>query len=180
MKKIILSFFAVLLITGCTPPKEEIDIAKEEEAIKALIKKEVSVYLERDYISQSDIWKKEDYVRKVENFGNTHNQFVGWDSINADHKKDAETDWSDYTNIKSESKDFNIKVYDKVAWAAFYQHWTFEYKGEPHESTQSRVYFLEKVDENWKIALMTMTELNPCEDEDEDEDEDVEGDEEDE
>ena len=41
MKKIILSIFAVLLITGCTPPKEEIDIAKEEEAIKAVIEQAI-------------------------------------------------------------------------------------------------------------------------------------------
>jgi hypothetical protein len=173
MKKIIISFFAICLIAGCTPPTEEIDVAKEEEAIKALIKKEISVYLERDYISQSDIWKKEDYVRKVENFGNNHNYIVGWDSINADHKIHSEREfWSDVTNIKGESKDFNIKVYDKVAWAVFYQQWTGEYKGEPIDNTQSRVYFLEKVDENWKIVLMTMTLLNPCETEDEDEDDD--------
>lgn len=36
MKHIIISILGVLLITGCTPPAEEIDISKEEEAIRNL------------------------------------------------------------------------------------------------------------------------------------------------
>jgi hypothetical protein len=41
-------------------------------------------------------------------------------------------------------------------------------KGEKIEMSQSRVYFLEKVEGNWKIVLMTMTSLNPCEPEEDD------------
>ena len=75
-------------------------------------------------------------------------------------------------------KDFHIKVYDKVAWAVYYVQRTGEFKGEPWDDTSSRVTFLEKVDDNWKIVLMTTTVLNPCEtddvgdDEGDDEDDD--------
>ena len=173
MKKIIFSLFAVLLIAGCTPPKETIDIAKEEEAIKAVIKEELALWLDQDYIPESDLVKKEDYVRMIQNFGNNHNQTVGWDSVYADLKKSSEGDWwSDLTNMKIEYKDFNIKVYDKVAWAVFYTQGTGEYKGEPYDRTQSRVTFLEKEDDNWKMVLNSITLLNPCETEDEDEDDD--------
>ena len=173
MKKIIFSIFAVLLIAGCTPPKEEIDIAKEEEAIKAVIKEEVARFLDRDYTSEADFLKNADYVTTVHNTGNSHTLTVGWDSIFAGIKKYSELEgWQDVTNFKIEQKDFHIKVYDKVAWAVYYVQHTGEYKGEPWDYTHSRVTFLEKVGDNWKIVLLTTSLLNPCETEDEDEDED--------
>jgi len=178
MKTIIFSFFAVCLIAGCTPPKEEIDVAKEEEAIKALIKEEVARFLDRDYTSEADFVKNADYVTTVHNNGNSHNQTVGWDSIFVGLKKFSELDgWQYVTNFKIEQKDFHIKVYDKVAWAVYYVHEYWEYKGEPWDNTNSRVTFLEKVGDNWKIVLLTTTRLNPCETEDEDEDEDEDDDE---
>ena len=173
MKKIIFSIFAVLLIAGCTPPKEEIDIAKEEEAIKALINKGQDLYLARDYISESDLFLKEDYYMSVFNNGNNHGQLVGWDSLFVVIKWMAEADFrSDITNPKIEVKDFNIKVYDKVAWAVYYVQNTGENKGEPYDNSSVRIAFLEKVDDNWKIAFKSITALNPCETEDDDEEDD--------
>jgi len=173
MKKIIISFFTVLLITGCTPPTEEIDVAKEEEAIKAVIKEEVAQFLSRDYISEAEFWKNADYVKSIHNNGNYHNVTTGWDSIFAGVKKASEAEgWQHVTNFKVDQKDFNIKVYDKVAWAVYYVQHTGEYEGEPFDNSSSRVTFLEKVGDNWKIVLLTNTALNPCETEDEDDDED--------
>ena len=116
--------------------------------------------------------KKADYVRSITNFGNNHKQTVGWDSITAGLKKSSEQDWSDATNYKFDFKDFNIKVYDKVAWAVYYTRGSGEWKGEPFEFNQTRVTILEKVDDNWKMVLNSITALNPCETEDEDEKED--------
>jgi hypothetical protein len=175
MKKIIFSIIAVLLITGCTPPKEEIDVAKEEEAIKAALKEEMTHFLNRDYVSEAEYVKKADYVRTIDNTGNFHQETVGWDSVFVYLKRASEQDWSEVSNYKIEHEDFNIKVYDKIAWAAYKIHGTGEYKKEPFDFTNSRVTFLEKVDENWKIVLMTSTLLNPCKGEAEDNDE--EGDE---
>lgn len=179
MKKIILAFFAVLLITGCTPPKEEIDVAKEEEAIQALIEKELALFLDRDYISQSDLLVKEDYYMGVSTYGNFHNQTIGWDSVFVGLKKASERDWPDVTNHNFECKDFHIKVYDKVAWAVFNTLETADFKGEPVNQTQIRVTFLEKVDDDWKIALYSMTLLNPCKTDDEGDDEDDDNDDDD-
>ena len=177
MKTIIFSFFAVLLITGCTPPKEEIDVAKEEEAIKAVIEKELALYLDRDYISESDLLVKEDYFMTVSTYGNFHNQTIGWDSVFVQLKKSSERDWPDVTNHNFECKDYHIKVYDKVAWAVYNTLETADFKGEPVDRTQTRVTFLEKVDDNWKMALNSQTLLDPCEIEDEDEEGDEDDDE---
>ena len=56
MKKIIVSFFALLLIAGSAYCQGTIDVAKEEEAIKAMLKKEVDLFWERDFDAPSRSW----------------------------------------------------------------------------------------------------------------------------
>jgi hypothetical protein len=178
MKTIIFSIFSVLLLTGCTPPIEEIDVAKEEEAIKEVLKKEISHWWAMELEAESDCWVKEDYMTTVHNNGNKHSQNHGYDSIYASGKRffeNVEEQYQYVSNIKHELKDFNIKVFDKVAWAVYYTYENWEFKGEPYDRSSVRVTFLEKVDGDWKMALNAITRLNPCEDEDEDE----EGDEDD-
>lgn len=158
-----------MLITGCTPLKEEIDVAKEEEAIKALIEKEISLFVDRDYNQEMEIFKKADDIRAINNSGRNHSQRVGWDSLYAGVKRYAEAEgWKDVTNFKCECKDFNIKVYDKIAWAVYYTQQSGEYKGEPFDSKTAKITILEKVDDHWKYVLNSNTLVNPCEEEDED------------
>ena len=132
-------------------------------SVKRLSKKEVALFWERDYDAESNFWVKEDYFTTVRNNGNFHRQNHGWDTIYAINKRFSEGDnWQGVSNAKNEFRDFNIKVYDKVAWAVYYLDLTWEYKGEPFNQTTSRVTFLEKVDGNWKMALNVKTILNPC------------------
>ena len=51
MKKIIFSILALSLIAGSATCQEKIDIAKEEEAIKAAIKEEIALWLDGDYLT---------------------------------------------------------------------------------------------------------------------------------
>ncbi|GAI25595.1 unnamed protein product, partial [marine sediment metagenome] len=140
-----------------------------------------SLFVDRDYIQELEVFKKADDVRVINNPGRNHSQVVGWDSIYAFAKRFAEAEgWKDVTNFKVECKDFNIKVYDKVAWAVYYTEGSGEYKGEPFGSTQAKITVLEKVDDNWKYVLNSQSDVNPCETEDEDEDEDEDDDDEDE
>jgi hypothetical protein len=167
MKKYNISLIMLVLVIAFSC-QEKIDIEKEKEAIKSVVREEIALFLAADYIPEANLWKTEDYVRMVRNFGNDRDQIVGWDNIRDLLKHDTEEfSKAGYTNAKGESRDFNIKVYDKLAWAVFYQDWSGELEGETIEGTQSRLYFLEKVDDNWKIVLMTMTNLNPCETEEE-------------
>lgn len=173
MKKIILSISALLLIAGSCVPQEKTDIAKEEEAIKAVIKQELALWWDQDYIAEANLLVKEDYLTSINNNGNIHTQSNTWDSAFIALKRYAENEnWQYVSNVKVEHKNFNIKVYDKVAWAVCYVTSSCEYKGEPIDIENSvRVVFLEKRDDKWKIALMAITELNPCETEDNEDDE---------
>jgi hypothetical protein len=154
-------------MVACTPTEETIDIEKEEEAIKTVIREEIALYLDRDYIRESETWKNENYVRMIRHFGNDHDQIVGWDNILTELKKESEEDWSEYSDMTSESRDFNIRIFGEVAWAVFYQDWEYKMSDQTGGGTQSRIYILEKVDDKWKISLMTMANLDPCEMDDE-------------
>ena len=170
MKKIIFLFLALSLFVG-NSCQEKIDIAKEEEAIKAVIKKELALWLDQDYIPESDFVRKVDYAIVINNNGNNHKQTVGYDGIYAVLKESSEADWSESVNLKVECEDFKIKVYDKVAWAVYYEQLTGEWKGEPLDITHTKVTILEKVDGNWKLVLNSITRLDPCETEDDEDDE---------
>jgi hypothetical protein len=173
MKKIIFSFLALSLIAGSAFSQKK--IAKEEEAIKEALKKEISLWWKMDLDAESDFWLKEDYMTTVNTNGNNHGQNHGYDSIYAGIKRffeNAEDQYQYVSNIELELKDFNIKVFDNVAWAVYYTHAGWEFKGEPYDRSSVRVTFLEKVDGDWKMALNAITWLNPCEEEDEDGDDD--------
>lgn len=162
MKKIIISFFALLLIAGSAFSQKK--ITKEEEAIKKAIKKEFALFWERDTDAESDFWVKEDYMTTFNTGENSHFHTQGWDSIYAQTKRGSEHEnWQYVSNLKTELTDFHIKVFDKVAWAVYYGHNTWDYKGEPYDAGPwVRVNFLEKVGDNWKIALTATSSLNPC------------------
>ena len=162
MKKIIFSFFALLLIAGSAFSQKK--IAKEEEAIKKAIKKEFALFWERNTDAESDFWVKEDYMTTFNTGENSHFHTQGWDSIYAQTKRGSEHEnWQYVSNLKTEFTDFQIKVFDKVAWAVYYGHNTWDYKGEPYDDgSWVRVNFLEKVGDNWKIALTATSTLNPC------------------
>ena len=171
MKKIIISFLAISLI-ACTAFSQE-KISKEEEAIKAVLKKEISHWWAMELDSESDCWLNEDYMMTVNTAGNNHSQNHGYDSIYASMKRffkqvEDQGQYQYVSNMKQEFKDFNIKVFDKVAWAVYYVTENWEFKGEPYDRSSVRVTFLEKVDGDWKMALNSMTWLNPCKDEGED------------
>ena len=166
MKKYLFALIAFSFI-ACASCQQKIDVAQEEEAIKNVIQEELALFVAQD-IQESQFYKNVDYLRLINNYGNDHWVVVGWDSVHAAVKKISEADWSDAANVKFECRDFHIKVYDDIAWAVFYVDGSGEWKGEPWEGVDTKVAILEKVDDDWKIVLLSQTGLDPCEnDEDE-------------
>lgn len=165
MKKIIILFFALLLIDGSAFGQKK--FTKEEEAIMAALEKEVDRFWHGDLIAESEFWVKEDYFTTVGTSANSHGQARSYDTIYAATKSAQDVDWRpDVTDIKTEYTDVHIKIYGNVAWAVYYMRNSTIYKGEPWVGGISvRTTFLEKVDGKWKIALNHTSELNPCKNE---------------
>ena len=170
MKKYLIALIAFSFLAGASC-QQKIDVPNEEEAIKAVIKQEIALWLDQDYIPESDFVRKVDYAIVINNNGNNHELIVGWEGILAKIKESSEGDWSELSNGKIECRDFHIKVYGDVAWAVYYEQLTGEWKGEPFDITHTKVTILEKVDGNWKLVLNSITRLDPCETEDDEDDE---------
>ena len=166
MKKYLFALIAFSFMAG-TSCQQKIDVAQEEEAIKNVIQEEIALFVAQD-IQESQFYKNVDYLRVISNFGNDHHVAVGWDSVHAVVKRNSEADRSGAANVKFECRDFHIKVYDDIAWAVYYVNGSGEWKGEPWEGAETKVTILEKVDDDWKIVLVSQTSMNPCQ-EDEDE-----------
>jgi hypothetical protein len=170
MKKYLFVLIAFSFLAGASC-QEKTNVAQEEEAIKAVIKQEIALWLDQDYIAESDFLRKVDYATVINNNGNNHKLTVGWEGNLAIIKESSEADWSELSNGKFECRDFHIKVYDDVAWAVYYEQLTGEWKGEPVDYKNTKVTILEKVDGNWKLVLNSITRLDPCETEDDEDDE---------
>jgi hypothetical protein len=172
MKKIILSLFAVLLITGCTPPTEEIDVTKEEEAIKALIEKSTQAFFDRDLELLSATQVTDESFIKLQAYQSGYDYNVGWEeriaSLNELIKNNP-----DPAATKLKNANYKIKVYPKSAWAVYDQN-LYDSEGNfLNMSIQAR--FLEKVEGEWKIVYLSSVGVTSYEQE---EDEEEEGDDE--
>ena len=167
MKKYLFALIAFSFI-ACASCQENIDVAKEKEAIKNVIMEEIESFVAQD-IKEAEFYKKADYLRIITNNGNSHQQTVGWDSLYANVKRLTEADWSEASDIKFNCKGFHTKVYEDVAWAVYEVPLSWIWKGETVESGSTKVTFLEKVDGDWKIVLNSQTAMNPCQEDEDDE-----------
>lgn len=167
MKKFFIALIAFSFVAGASC-QDKINVAQEEEAIKKAIKEEIECFVNQD-IKEAEFFKKVDYLRIISNNGNSHQQTVGWDSLYANVKKIVEYDRTGLSDFKFECKDFHIKVYEDVAWAVYEVPLSWIWKGEPGKASSTKVTFLEKVEGDWKIVLMSQTAMNPCPEDEEDE-----------
>jgi len=159
MKTIIFSIFALLLIAGCTPPKEEVDITKEEEAIKAVIENATAAWVARNLegLAAASVTDKT-FIRLVAN-KEGYDYAIGWEdrasSANEIFKNNPEPGTNKFVNTN-----YKIKVYPKS-----------DNEGE-FSGMSINVRFLEKVDGEWKITYLSVVGTTSYEEEVEEEDED--------
>ena len=165
MKKIIFSLFAVLLIAGCTPPKEEIDVAKEEEAIKALIEESTQAYYDRDLELLTATQVTDESFIRLQGYKDSYNYSVGWEERIASLKEVIKNN-PDPTAVKLKNANYKIKVYPKSAWAVYDENIYDNEENFLSMSIQAR--FLEKGDEEWKIVYLSSVGVTSYENDDDD------------
>jgi hypothetical protein len=150
MKKIIFPLLALSLIAGSSC-QETIDIEKEKKAIIAVIENEVYSFNTRDFDQQmNSLLQGESQTLLWANKFN-YGYVVGWEEVDSTYKRNYERNPVPSTN-KSQFTNYKIKVYQESAWAV--------YNLNVHNSEDEFLYkniairFLEKVDGDWKIAVI--------------------------
>jgi hypothetical protein len=173
MKKIIISIFTLMLIVGSAYCQGTVDVAKEEEAIKALILKSTQAYFDRDLeILAATQVTDESYI-KLQAYKNGYNYNVGWEERIASLKELIKNN-PNPAAVKLKNTNYKIKVYPKSAWAVYDQN---IYDSEGNFSNMSiNVRFLEKVNEEWKIIYLSSVGVTSYENVDDEEDEDDDND----
>jgi hypothetical protein len=120
------------------------------EAIKALIEKETTAFVEIDYDTWASTWSHTPYA--FWSFGDTTdvNSFSGWDRIDAGFKEYFRTAKPSKPTIQRTWID--VKVYGNGAYARYTQQVSDNIATPP----QAQVRVLEKVKGAWKIVCVTV------------------------
>ena len=153
MKKLIFSFFAFLLITGCTPPMEEIDVAKEEEAIKAVIEGEINASFDGDYETWTNFFAHKPYTFWLQASQGGYLCWKGWEEISSKAKDLFKPD-REGSIIYEGSYEYTIRVYKDAALVTFKSKITGKVEDESINYDGIEVRSLEMQDGEWKITYL--------------------------
>ena len=149
MKKYVFALLAIVLLAGASC-QEKIDIEKEKAAIIAVIEEETNAYLDRDFDRQNECFIQDETAVGI--LAGKDGLYDGWEIISAAYKSIYENS-PEPTNLMVKNENYKIKVYRDCAWAVY-----DEYTVDENDSISSGprcIKFLEKVDDKWKIVLLT-------------------------
>ena len=161
MKKIIFPILTLVLIAGMSCSQEKIDIDKEKEAIKALIEKETNSWFTKDMDQQFDCFIQDETTTWV--IAGKDGLVAGWEIISETYKGWYE-DNPEGSGRKIMNNYHQIKVYKDCAWAVYDETYVNE-DGSELEGPRA-IRFLEKVDGEWKLVLLSNHSLEDTEEED--------------
>jgi hypothetical protein len=151
MKKYLIILIAAvsLALYSCT---EKVDIAKEKDAIIAVIEKETEAYINKNFaaFASSHVQNESNMRLTAEKHG--FNMKTGWKETAEVMQKMFEDSPEPWTS-KSIKTNHRIKVYDNCAWAVHDESWIDE-KGHVFMKNIG-VRFLEKARGEWKIVYVS-------------------------
>jgi hypothetical protein len=149
MRKSMLFFVITAFCFAC---QEEIDIAKEKEAIITVIEEESDAFFARDYDRFSACYVQNESTIRLDAGKEEYWFVVGWNEIDSIFRTFFEKNSEPRENFQVKTN-YKINVYDRSAFAVF--------DNEIHNSTgdllRTNVHceFLEKVNGTWKIVYLS-------------------------
>ena len=154
MKNIIYFMYSALLLmfllSSCKP---KVDLATEEEAIKAVINAETQAWIDKDPEKQKEYFIQDQYQTRVNIQDSVYYITTGWDKRSTEIDTVTKyVDWKGVDQFKVEKDFLAIKVIDRTAWTIFREVQYMTYYGSPATSVALIYVVLEKVDNDWKIS----------------------------
>ncbi len=158
MKKIIFPILTLLLIAGGSSCQEKIDIEKEKEAIKAVVEKETNAFWARDLDQQLECFIQDETTTWVNAGRDGLGDGDGWENIRNSYIREflgKDDFYENYpeSNRKVKNKYYKIKVYKDCAWVVYDEYYVFE--NDSIIDGPKAIRFLEKVDDEWKLVLLS-------------------------
>jgi hypothetical protein len=149
-----LSVLVVIALFICPTLKGQIDNAKEEAAIKAVIEGEINASFNGDYDTWASFFVHEPYVVWMQAWKDGYISYKGWQDVSSSAKTWVKPERKG-TIIFNGNYDYTIKIYGNVAFVSFKCKSTRISEGQSTESEAMEARFLEKHDGNWKIAYLS-------------------------
>lgn len=151
MKKYTLVLLTLVFVSGAFC-QENIDIEKEKEAIKAVIKAETQAYYDKDFDSYVATHKHDKSHIDIRASRTQYSYDVGWEKTHSDMKEIFKNNPEPIKNNEVK-KNFQIQVYQDCAWAVFDE----DMYNDEGEIVQTGVgsNFLEKINGEWKIVYLS-------------------------
>ena len=154
MKKYLLVLLACsLLAVVCC--QDESAIEKEKKAIISALEAEKTAYYTQDLVALDASWIQESTSRKLFLTSHGITEIVGWDDIHQNHVEAIERDWNEHLETVQYSN-YSISIYGSTALVLHDSEHKITDHGEESILNMRRIVHLVKVDEEWKIDLMTM------------------------
>lgn len=157
MKKLLLLFIAFVLMAG-TSCQKKIDIAKEKEAIKAVIFGETKAWVDRDNKKFFDYYIQDEYQTRISARCDTFSIVHGWKNLSAMFEG---VKWTGIENFKYSKEFVDIKVLGNAAWAIYKETQTYDKAGVPTKYDLLLTMVLEKKSEAWKISCFSIYVVPP-------------------
>ena len=146
-----LAFILATFVSSC---KSEINLIKEEEAIKTVINAETQAWIDKDSQLIKTFYIQDDYQTRLNIQDSVYNISIGWNKRSA--ALDSLTqriDWSGVEKFKVQKDYLIIKVMDNTAWAILKETQNMVYNGSPATAQSIINVILEKDKKsNWKIS----------------------------
>ena len=145
----ILSVLYIIIFTSCN---NRVDTEKEKDAIIAVIENQTNAYFAKDFEQQSKTFLHDESLIVLVSSKERYGYAVGWNQISESMKSDIKKNSVPLTDT-IKNTDYKIKVYEKSAWAVYDEN-VYNSEGEFIRKVIN-VRFLEKIDNEWKIAYLS-------------------------
>ena len=147
---IILAAFA---FTGCEQP---IDYEKEKAAIIAVMEKETSTYIDRDFDGMFSTHVQDSLNMRLTAGASNYVFAQGWEDVSGHMTGDqTEDDLGPDLHITVEKTNYRMKIYPQSAFVVCDQKWATKYDDDVIEMNSIQVRFLEKIEGEWKISFVS-------------------------
>lgn len=146
----------IALALFCPSCGRPVDVAKEQQAIRAVIEAEKKGYFDKNLEEMAATWAQRSSSVKMFLSRSGEVDLVGWPKINDQSKQEIAAPDSTYKDMRLEFSDYQFTVYETSAWAILKARWNWLHRGVAEQLQQTRVMAFEKMDGQWKITLMAI------------------------
>ncbi len=145
-------FLVILAALGLVACEQKVDVAAEEEAIKAAIQNETNAYVDGDYERLAAAWVHEPYVVHRTMGGGK----AGWDSLSVAFKNAIElrNKEPDKYRVEFTQSNFDIHLDGNDAFVIYDEHAEGIWAGEEFSFDIKAVKHLVKKDGEWKLVVI--------------------------